>query len=59
MFGVNSGQLNADNAGYNYHDATLRGYDIPKDYSGKSSLTGEASNNFTPVELEVFKVINY
>jgi hypothetical protein len=37
---------------------TCGGYDIPKDSSGKSSLTGEAGENFTPVELEVFKVVN-
>jgi hypothetical protein len=59
MFSVRGSQLNQDNAGYNYHDNTTWGYDIPKDSSGKSSLTGEAGNKFTAVELEVFKVVNY
>ena len=59
MFRVTASQLNQDNAGASYYADTDWGYDIPKDSSGKSSLTGEASNNFTPVELEVFKVVNY
>ena len=59
MFGVTGSQLNQDNAGWNDHAYTGYGYDIPKDSSCKSSLTGEAGINFTPVELEVFKVLNY
>ncbi len=59
MFKVTGNQLNQDNAGQNDHANTSNGYDIPKDSSGKSSLTGEDGNKFTPVELEVFKVINY
>ena len=59
MFSVTASQLNQDNAGRNDHGNTGWGYDIPKDSSGKSSLTGEAGINFTPVELEVFKVVNY
>ena len=59
MFSVSGSQLNQDNAGRNCHAETWRGYDIPKDSSGKSSLTGEAGFYFTPVELEVFKVVNY
>jgi uncharacterized protein YgfB (UPF0149 family) len=59
MFEVSGSQLNQDNAGKNNHANTGWGYDIPKDSSGKSSLTGEAGSWFTPVELEVFKVVNY
>ena len=59
MFSVTASQLNQDNAGRNDHADTSWGYDIPKDSSGKSSLTVEAGTSFTPVELEVFKVVNY
>ena len=59
MFSVSASQLNHDNAGWNKHADTSRGYDIPKDSSGKCSLTGEEGDNFTAVELEVFKVVNY
>jgi hypothetical protein len=44
MFRVTASQLNQDNAGKNDHANTNYGYDIPKDSSGKSSLTGEAGS---------------
>ncbi len=60
MFRVTASQLNKHDAGFNYYAGdTSKGYDIPLDSSGKSSLTGEAGCFFTPVELEVFKVLNY
>jgi hypothetical protein len=50
-------QLNADNVGYCYV-GTSNYYNISGDSEGKSPLTGEKTN-FTCVELEVYKVVNY
>jgi hypothetical protein len=57
IFTVVGAQLNADNAG-RCKVGTDKFYNISGDSSGKSPLTGE-KNNFTCVELEVYKVVNY
>jgi hypothetical protein len=54
---VTGAQLNTDNAGW-CRVGTDNFYNISGDSEGKSPLTGE-KNNFTCVELEVYKVVNY
>jgi hypothetical protein len=57
VFEVRGAQLNANNAG-RCDVGTINHYNISGDSEGKSPLTGE-KKNFTCVELEVYKVVNY